>query len=83
MQRKMKLIRKLLTHVECYAPEGGDVIPVPEIDGYTDVEVQYHVGLCKEAGYLRVAAQVAGGQHSGIFGLTWAGHDALDRLRTE
>ena len=82
MQRKMKLIRKLLTHVECFAPEGGEVICVPEIEGYSAAQVQYHVYLCREAGYIRTPNPVAGSGYTAISGLTWAGHDALDRLRT-
>ena len=38
MQRKMKLIYKLLEYVECHG-NGEGLLP-PEISGYTDVEVR-------------------------------------------
>ena len=82
MQRKMKLIQKLLTHVECHAPEDGNYLPIPEIEGYTDVEVHYHVRLCEEAGYIKALPIGQNKRHSGIWGLTWAGHDKLDELRS-
>ena len=50
MQRKMKLVHKLLEHLE--RRHDDDPIPLPEIDGYSEEQVHYHVGLCVEAGYL-------------------------------
>ncbi len=45
MQRRTKLIRKLLECVEMSQTE--DAIPIPEIEGYSEVQVHYHTGLCK------------------------------------
>ena len=82
MQRKMKLIYKLLEYVECRG-NGEGLLP-PEISGYTDVEVHYHIGLCDQAGYLEVEG-VSGREELfkryAMFNLTWAGHEALGRHR--
>ena len=50
MQRKMKLIRKLLEYAEISNTE--ERLPVPEFADYREAEVHYHLGLCEEAGYL-------------------------------
>ena len=73
MRRKMKLICKILAYAESAQTTG--IRPIPEIDGHNDEEVYYHVELCIEAGYLRGHAQ------NGIAALTWAGHNALEKLR--
>ena len=84
MIRKMKLIKGILQYVE--AGHRDDALPVPEIDGYDDVQVHYHVGLCVDAGYM-VAPNPKLMHGKRVFGeierLTWAGHEALDRLRKE
>ena len=82
MKRKMKLICRILVHVECHLVSG--LIPVPEFDGYSDSEIHYHVGLCEQAGYLVTGgAGVYDGekQYSGLGSLTWTGHEALSELR--
>ena len=82
MQRKMKLIRKLLERVEMSQSE--DAIPIPEFDDYTEAEVHYHVGLCHEAEYMVVylpRVEEPGRRFQGIIRLTWAGHEALDSMR--
>ena len=86
MRRSMNLIKKLLTHVECHATENGTPIHVPSIEGHSEIDVNYHVRLCVEAGFLKAtpltqSPQGIGLWHSGIFGLTWTGHDKLDELR--
>ena len=54
MRRKMKLIYRLLELAEA----SNSPMPVPEIDGYSDQQVQYHVGLCSQARYLEVDGPV-------------------------
>ena len=84
MQRKSKLICKILDYVE-RTQTNGPVAP-PEFDDYNAVEVHYHIGLCVEAGYI-VADKP--GLYDGhrvfpaIHRLTWGGHEALDILRRE
>ena len=82
MQRKMKLVRRLMEYVEMSQTE--HMLPVPEMDEYTDAEVHYNLGLCGEAGYLALGQPQTTGQRRrfrGIAGLTWAGHEALEKMR--
>ncbi len=81
VKRSDQLIRAILEHVELKQDNGP--IPVPEIDGYTPVEVKHHVLLCKEAGYLLIEAGVRMGtmRVDKIYRLTWQGHEALNTYR--
>ena len=82
MQRKMKLIRKLLEYLEMSQTE--EFLPVPEIDGYTEAQVHYHIGLCQQAGYLLAIdppSVINLRRYGGITSLTWEGQEALDRMR--
>ncbi len=82
MQRKMKLIYKLLEHLE--RRHDDDPIPLPEIDGYSEEQVHYHVGLSVEAGYLVAGAATStpeGRRFATLERLTWTGHEALDKKR--
>ena len=54
MKRFMDLIHKILQYFEL---EGnGDPISNPEIEGYTQEQISYHIGLCAEAGLLHTVA---------------------------
>ena len=75
MKRDMKLIKLILKHAEKSEPDRRGWIDEPEIPGYEDTQIGYHLTLCVEAGYIRVNST---GQ---ILALTWAGHSALDDLR--
>ena len=84
MKRQWKLILKLLTYVEQNA--NGDPLSVPEVGGFSPDEIHYHIRLCIQGGLVeRTDAMVmpAGLRYSSIGTLTWAGHDALDRLRKD
>lgn len=84
MQRKLKLIRKILEYTERELRD--DPIPVPEFDDYNDLHVQEHLELCSEAGFLILGLPTryeGKNYYSSIHRLTWAGHDQLDRLRKE
>ena len=83
MQRKMKLIRKLLECVEVSNTE--ERLPVPEFRDYSESEVHYHLGLCEEAEYLILYQPKSNGsirRFGGISRLTLAGHEALDAMRS-
>ena len=57
---------------------------MPEMDGYTGAEMHYNLGLCGEAGYPALGQPQTEGRRrrfQGIAGLTWAGHEALGRMR--
>ena len=84
MQRKMKLIRKLLEYAEMSNTE--ERLPVPEFRDYSEAEVQYHLGLCEEAGYLVLYQPDSNDpirRFGGVSRMTWAGHEALDVMRTD
>ena len=77
MQRKMKLICKLMAYVEACNKESS--LPVPELAEYSEAETHYHVGLCQEAGYMMVGSvdysPDGRRRFSSIERLTWAGHE--------
>ena len=82
MKRYLDLILKLLEFTEEQA--NGDVHP-PEVPGYSLRQVHYHVGLCKEAGYMKVR-ELSGGKkfpRYRIISLTWQGHEAMEELRKQ
>lgn len=81
MKRKMKLICMILAHAEKAPHIGG--ISLPELADYTEEEIQYHVKLCSQAGYLDIAIEPQYKLPRHIDSLTWEGHEALDRLRAE
>ena len=71
----MNLIKAVLEHVEEHG--NGKALPVLKVDGHNAKEIEYHLQLCEEAGY--VASQSA--IDSVYYRLTWAGHEALEQLR--
>ena len=78
MKRKMTLIYKILEWTESHAD--GDPKTPPEIQGYQDAEINYHIGLCIQAGYLEANYRPIDRTYR-IINLTWDGHEALDRHR--
>ena len=84
MKRQMKLIRKLLQYAEANAT--GLPIDAPEYQKYSEEEVHYHLGLCSEAGYMRVSNSTYAGMPTPrymIINLTWQGHEELERLNRD
>lgn len=75
MQLKESLIRQLLEYVECHGT-GRPMYP-PEIEGYTDEQVEYHIRLCDQAGFVMTSPNA---RHA-ITQLTYEGHRALRRFR--
>ena len=82
MKRHRKLIFEILKYVES-AKANGEKIPLPEFDDYNRHEVEYHVKLCEEAGYVDLVVSAQDHSPEAIVRLTWNGHNALDRLRKE
>ena len=78
----MKLIRQILEYVE--ANGNGEPLDPPDIPDHTPIEVNYHIGLCAQAGYLEVTV-VSGKEERHrryvIYELTWAGHEELAAFR--
>ena len=81
MRRYMKLIALILAHVE--KAERCNDIPIPELSGYLQHVILYHVKLCEEAGYLDIVVDARDKMPVSIRRMTWAGHEALDQLRGE
>jgi hypothetical protein len=75
MKRDMKLVHLILDYMERENDErendGETSIPFPTFDEYTKVQVDYHIMLCVEAGFLNKKG----------YTLTWAGHDTLEGFR--
>ena len=71
MKRDIRLIKRVLEHAEAHAD--GAALEV-ELDGIASHEVQYHVELCADAGFLKE-------KNGYVRNLTWSGHNALDKLR--
>lgn len=84
MKRDLDLVRKIALALEARAP-GSDGL-MPSIDGYTPDQVNYHA-------HLMLQARLATGEASStlgsdvpqvtLSGLTWVGHDFLEKARNE
>jgi hypothetical protein len=80
MKRDMDLIRALLIGIADLPPQRGTIEEF-EVEGRSDDEVQYHLRLMVDAGYLRV---IDLGPIEGRLipeELTWAGQEAAETLR--
>ncbi len=77
MKRDMNLIKLILKYVESEG-DGQKFLEPPEFPDYSATQIEHHMDLCNQAGY--IVGQLTGG---GIFprALTWAGYEALDELR--
>lgn len=87
MRRDMNLIRELLLKLEDLPETPGGVhrlVPgelAMVIDGYCAHELDYHLQLIEEAGFIRTFPGELGGAI--LFDrLTWAGHDFVDSVRS-
>lgn len=85
MKRDIDLIRELLFKLETLPPNRIVRFQASDaelhIDGHTPEEVFYHLGLVKEASLIH--SEGSGRMGSIEFaGLTWAGHDFLDSVRS-
>ena len=82
----MRLQKKLLHKILRYAEEKatGQRLIAPEFEDYSKPEVNYHIGLCYEAGFLHVhiiPSQVADFPVYQIRNLTWKGHLELEETK--
>jgi len=87
MRRNMALILKILEYVEreLTAERLTQGIPYPRFRDHRHEEVQYHVELCHEAGYLvrqHPHPQLEDDAPT-MSKLTWKGHEALDAWRRD
>lgn len=83
MKRHMDLIKRILEYAEQKIAREWSV--ASQFSPHSSEVVQYHIGLCADAGYL-MTEEMPGepGQPADQFKiglLTWAGHDALEKMR--
>ena len=86
MKRDLDLIRKLLVFFE-ERPHGGP-IEIPPIDGYSEMEIQYHLLLLHEAGFLRCERIRSSTDPDRVirvipFYLTWEGQEFLQSIKDD
>jgi DNA-binding transcriptional ArsR family regulator len=83
MKRDMDLARKILLQIEA-APEARGGIN-PNITGYSEEEVSYHVMLLAKAGLVDAVdfSSKDGGSAWKAIGLTWAGHDFIEAAKDD
>ena len=82
MKRHMKLIFQILEYIEI-EKRNGNSVPLPEFEEYSRSEVEYHVKLCEEAGYIDTLTPSNGSMPSAIIRITWDGHNTLDSMRKQ
>ena len=81
MKRDMDLIRLILLELEKSDPH--DVF-CPDISGYQDKEINYHLELLISAGLVTGDMNYAWGMRSSpVVRLEMEGHDLLDNIRTD
>lgn len=84
MKRDMELCRKILFAVEEQYVDTA--ILNLHVDGYTMEEVAYHCKILHDGGLLSYCKAQYGDDHIYAFfvgSLTWAGHEFLDKIRSD
>lgn len=82
MKRDLDLARAILLDVEA---RGTPLELIdPEVEGYNELEVSYHVMLLEDAGLIRALDRTAIGIFRWSAGaLTWRGHELVECLRDD
>jgi hypothetical protein len=82
VKRDLELIRLVLLDIEANNDPTRTI--AISMDGYTHEEVQYHIKLLKEAGYIVAQDRSTFTQMDyRPKSLTWAGHEFLDAARND
>ena len=84
MKRDMNLVREILVWAE--KQEHGIISKNPEIEGYSEEEIGYHVYLMNQAGLVRAHDMTARGEKSPnalLLELTWNGHEFLSAAKDD
>lgn len=85
MKRDMDLIREILLEVEQH--DGDRDIGHIEIEGFSQDDIRYNVYLLDQAGFIQGCILLGIGSIKpcgfAILGMTWAGHDFLDAIRSD
>ena len=71
------LIKQLLKHCEKNSPGPRGFLFHPDIDGYAVEQVEYHVRLCSQAGFVLL------NQTGHMIELTWQGQMELLQRQTD
>ncbi|WP_051882328.1 DUF2513 domain-containing protein [Parvularcula oceani] len=89
MKRNMDLVRQLLLAIEAQGPIARGM---PNIDGYARDEIDHHLTLLRQAGFLpqierprqsELPVRGLARRVSDPVELTWKGHDFLDTIHDE
>ena len=81
MKRDMDLIRLILLEIEKSDPYQ---VFRPNLCGYQDKEVSYHLELLISAGLVEGQMHYTGGMTANpVVKLSWVGHDFLDDIRSD
>ncbi len=87
MTRDMDLIRELLLKLEAIPKPLGAVLHLQgyedevAIPGYDAAQIDYHLALIREAGFIDDAGLVSMSGSIGFRRLSWHGHEFLDTVR--
>lgn len=82
MKRDINLVRTILLEIEKKEEPLGWIIP--EIEGYSENEISYHIKILEEAGFVEARdLSTMGAFEWGAINLTWEGHEFLDASRSE
>jgi len=83
MKRNWDTVRRILLAVE-QLPDENSQINSHEVSGIEPVEAAYHMRLMRDAGLITGGCREATGPAwCYATGLTWAGHEFLDSIRSD
>lgn len=88
MKREMDLIRALMLKLEAREMRPGQIAVIQasdnevQVDGYTPVQIDYHLTLLKEIDFIYAPGNGVMRGHT-FQRLTYAGHDFVDSVRSD
>lgn len=83
MERDMDLVRGLLKQIEADPECNAFGFKRIRVEGKSEEEIDYHLGLLDQAGYIKAMIPPAMRTHYEVSSLTWAGHEFLDNIKDE
>jgi hypothetical protein len=84
MKRDLLLIKKLMLFLEEKENSHHISGSLIRIDDYTSAQINYHIGLLKQGGFVEAIDCSAGSNHSYmVSSLTWDGHTFLDLMKKD
>lgn len=87
MKRDMELVREVLMKLEALPMRPGSMVVISgydeemAVDGHTPEEVEYHMTMLRDAGFLNSPGAQPAGNGITFRSLTWEGHEFLDTVR--